>query len=136
MTQRVRRADGNVAHRVAHAAIGALALLTLAACGRGDTPAHTAGTAAGDPVAVLAREKACLNCHAIDRKLVGPSFADIATRYAGSAAAQPEVVALLARRIREGGSGSWGVVAMPASPGVTEAESQALAEWVLRQTPR
>jgi cytochrome c len=122
-----RRGRSNVAQRAAGAVLVGSVVAT--GCGRQDA----ANPPPADPVATLARQRACLNCHAIDRKLVGPSFADVSARYAGSAEAQPAVVALLAQRIREGGSGAWGVVAMPASPAVSPEESLTLARWVLEQ---
>jgi cytochrome c len=77
--------------------------------------------------AELARDKVCMGCHALDRKLIGPSFKDVAARYAG----QPDAVAKLAERIVKGGSGSWGAVPMPANPRLKPEEAQQLASWVL-----
>lgn len=75
----------------------------------------------------LARDKVCMGCHAVDRKLIGPSFKDVAARYAG----QPDAVARLSERIVKGGSGAWGVVPMPANPRIKPEEAQQLATWVL-----
>ncbi len=75
----------------------------------------------------LARDKRCLNCHAIDHKLVGPAFKDVARRYAG----QADAVARLADKIVKGGAGAWGPVPMPANPQVSPAEARLLATWVL-----
>ncbi len=75
----------------------------------------------------LARSKVCMGCHAVDRKLIGPSFKDVATRYAG----QPEAGARLAEKMIKGGSGAWGAVPMPANPKVTPDEARQLAQWVL-----
>lgn len=66
-------------------------------------------------------------CHAVDRKLVGPSFKDVAKRYAG----QKDVADKLASKIRQGGSGGWGAIPMPANTQVSEAEGKKLAAWVL-----
>jgi len=74
----------------------------------------------------LATSKNCLACHAIDRKLVGPSYQDVAARYAG----QKDAVSRLAEKIQKGGAGSWGPVPMPANP-VTPEEAKTLATWVL-----
>ncbi|MCA6217631.1 c-type cytochrome [Ideonella sp. B7] len=76
--------------------------------------------------AELATRKNCLACHAVDRKLVGPSYQDVAARYAG----QKDVVSRLAEKIQKGGAGAWGPVPMPANP-VTPEEAKALATWVL-----
>ena len=75
----------------------------------------------------LAQSSRCLACHQVDRKVVGPAFREVARRYAG----RPEAAALLARKIREGGSGAWGAVPMAANPHVSEADAKRLAQWVL-----
>ncbi|MFM2065245.1 MAG: hypothetical protein RLZZ584_154 [Pseudomonadota bacterium] len=75
----------------------------------------------------LAKSKACLACHAVDRKLVGPSFQDVAKKYTGQADAEAKVT----DSIRKGGSGKWGPVPMPGQPALTDAEIKTLATWVL-----
>ena len=75
----------------------------------------------------LARSKNCMACHAIDRKMVGPSFRDISARYAGD----NEAVARMATKIQRGGSGSWGAIPMPANPRISDADARALATWSL-----
>lgn len=75
----------------------------------------------------LAASKNCMACHAVEKKLVGPSFKDIATKYAG----QGDATAKLAGKIVKGGSGVWGPVPMPANNQVSEADAQKLATWVL-----
>ncbi len=77
----------------------------------------------------MVRSKKCMSCHALDQKLVGPAFKSVAEKYANDKDAE----ARLAKKIREGGSGVWGVVPMPANPEVNAAESQRLAHWVLTQ---
>lgn len=79
--------------------------------------------------AELARAKACLGCHDVQDKRVGPPFKAIAARYAGVPGAQQH----LANKIVSGGKGVWGVVVMPANPKITPAEAQQLAAWVLQQ---
>jgi len=76
---------------------------------------------------VLAASKNCLSCHAIDKKLVGPAYKDVAQKYAG----QKDAAAKLAAKIMKGGSGVWGAVPMPANTQVNEAEARKLATWVL-----
>ena len=76
---------------------------------------------------VLATSKNCMACHATDKKLVGPSYKDVATKYAG----QKDAVDKLATKIIKGGSGVWGPVPMPANAQVNEAEAKKLAAWVL-----
>ncbi|WP_180682717.1 c-type cytochrome [Tepidicella baoligensis] len=75
----------------------------------------------------LARSKNCMACHAVDKKLVGPSYKDISAKYAGD----PNAVARLATKIQRGGSGVWGAIPMPANPQVSDAEAQKLAAWSL-----
>ena len=75
----------------------------------------------------LANSKVCMGCHAVDRKIIGPSFKDVAARYAG----QPDAAARLAEKMIKGGSGAWGAVPMPANPKVTPEEARQLAAWVL-----
>lgn len=75
----------------------------------------------------LAKQKACLTCHAMDKKVVGPSFKDIAEKYK----AEKDGDKKLAARIRAGGSGVWGQIPMPANAAVNEAEALILAKWSL-----
>jgi len=75
----------------------------------------------------LAKAKNCLACHAVDKKLVGPAYKDVAAKYAND----KDAAAKLAKKIREGGVGVWGQVPMPANPQVNEAEAATLAKWVL-----
>lgn len=75
----------------------------------------------------LAKSKNCMACHAADKKLVGPSYQDIAKKYAGDAKA----VDTLATKIVKGGSGVWGAIPMPANAQVSEADAKKLASWVL-----
>ena len=77
----------------------------------------------------LAKSKNCMACHAVDKKLVGPSYKDVAKKYAGDAKA----VDALATKIVKGGSGVWGAIPMPANTQVSEAEAKKLAAWVLSQ---
>jgi cytochrome c len=75
----------------------------------------------------LATAKNCMACHAVDKKLVGPAYKDVAAKYAG----QKDAVDRLAAKIMKGGSGVWGPVPMPANVQVNEAEAKKLAAWVL-----
>ena len=77
----------------------------------------------------LAQKKNCMSCHAVDKKLVGPSYKDVAAKYAG----QKDAVDKLSQKVMKGGSGVWGPVPMPANPQVTEAEAKQLVQWVLGQ---
>ena len=84
-----------------------------------------AGAAWANPE--LAKARNCMNCHGLDRKIVGPAFKDVAARYAGKG----DVVPLLADKIVKGGGGAWGPVPMAANPGVSGDEARRLAAWVL-----
>ena len=75
----------------------------------------------------LAQKKNCLACHATDKKLVGPSYKDVAAKYAG----QKDAAAKLAEKIQKGGVGAWGQIPMPANPQVSADEAKTLAAWVL-----
>ncbi|MET0332343.1 MAG: c-type cytochrome [Dyella sp.] len=74
----------------------------------------------------------CLSCHAADRKLVGPSFQEIAERYA---AQQPQIVATLAHKIKQGGMGNWGQIPMLAHPQLADADIDAAVVWILAHQP-
>ena len=75
----------------------------------------------------LATKNACMACHAVDKKLVGPSYQDIAKKYAGDATAQ----AKLETKIKKGGSGVWGPVPMPPNVAVKDEDIKTLAKWIL-----
>lgn len=75
----------------------------------------------------LATSKNCMACHAVDKKLVGPSYKDIATKYAGQADAADK----LANKVVKGGSGAWGPVPMPANAQINDADAKKLVAWIL-----
>ena len=75
----------------------------------------------------LAQAKNCMSCHAVENKLVGPSYKDVAVKYKGDKTAADK----LATKIIKGGAGVWGPVPMPANAQVNEAEAKTLAAWVL-----
>jgi cytochrome c len=75
----------------------------------------------------LAQKNACMACHAVDKKLVGPSYQDVAKKYAG----QKDAEAMLAKSIKAGGMGKWGPSPMPAQPNLSEADAKTLAAWIL-----
>jgi cytochrome c len=77
----------------------------------------------------LATAKNCMACHAVATKLVGPSYKDVAAKYAG----QKDAVDKLAAKIVKGGSGVWGPVPMPANAQVNADEAKKLAAWVMTQ---
>jgi cytochrome c len=75
----------------------------------------------------LANSKNCMACHAVEKKLVGPSYKDIATKYAG----QADAVDKLSGKVIKGGSGVWGPVPMPANAQVSDADAKKLVTWIL-----
>jgi cytochrome c len=77
--------------------------------------------------AQLAEKKNCLACHQTDKKLVGPSYKDVAAKYAG----QKDAAGKLAEKIQKGGTGTWGQIPMPANPQVNADEAKTLATWIL-----
>jgi cytochrome c len=79
----------------------------------------------------VAAANACMGCHAVDRKLVGPSFQQIAAKYKGDAQAP----AKLARKVKDGGSGVWGMIPMPAHQSMSDVDIRAVVDWVLAGAP-
>ena len=77
--------------------------------------------------ATLAQANNCMSCHAPDKKLVGPSYQDIARKYAG----QKDVEAKLAAAMKNGSKGVWGELAMPPNANLKEEDAKTLAKWVL-----
>jgi cytochrome c len=79
--------------------------------------------------AKLAQDKACLSCHQVDKKLVGPSFKEIAAKYRADKGAN----ATLVKAVRAGSQGKWGQVPMPPNASVSEKEAQLLVKWIMSQ---
>lgn len=77
----------------------------------------------------LAKAKNCLACHAVDKKLVGPAYKEVAAKYAG----QKDAAATLAAKVQKGGVGVWGQVPMPPNPQVNADEAKKLVDWILSQ---
>ncbi len=75
----------------------------------------------------LAKSKNCMACHAVDKKLVGPAYKEVAKKYAG----QKDAEATLITHVMKGSKGVWGPVPMPANAQVNEAEAKKLVGWVL-----
>lgn len=99
-------------------AAGAVAVLAV--------PAHGMDAAAAK---ALAQKSACMGCHAVDKKMVGPAYKAIAEKYKGM---KPEE---LAASIKKGGAGKWGPVPMPAQAGLSDNDAKLLAEWILAGAP-
>jgi cytochrome c len=84
-----------------------------------------AGIASADQA--LAQKSACLTCHQVDKKLVGPSYKDVAKKYKGDAKAADHIVGV----IKKGSKGVWGQVPMPPHPQVSDENAKKLAAWIL-----
>ncbi len=85
----------------------------------------SAGAAQADEA--LAKSKNCLSCHAIDKKVVGPSYKDVAKKYTANDEA------MLAEKVIKGSKGVWGPVPMPPNPSVKPEEATKLVKWILSQ---
>ncbi|MCK2126910.1 c-type cytochrome [Thauera aromatica] len=79
--------------------------------------------------AELAKAKNCMACHAVDKKLVGPAYKDVAAKYAG----QADAAVKLATKVQKGGVGAWGQIPMPPNPQVNDADAKTLVAWILSQ---
>jgi cytochrome c len=77
----------------------------------------------------LAKKHACFACHAVDKKLVGPSYKDVAGKYKGDKGAE----ARLFDKVKKGSQGTWGQVPMPPNAAVPDADVRALVKWILSQ---
>jgi cytochrome c len=77
----------------------------------------------------LAKKHACFACHTLDKKMVGPSYKDVAAKYRGDKEAQ----AKLAAKVKNGSQGVWGNVPMPPNTAVPDADINALVKWILAQ---
>lgn len=75
----------------------------------------------------LAKKNNCLVCHAVDKKVVGPAYKEVAAKYKGNA----DAPALLADKIKKGGTGVWGQIPMPPNPNVSDDDIKALVSWIL-----
>jgi len=93
-------------------------------------PLLLAGLAVSLPVRAqeaLAKKYNCLACHAIDHKVVGPAYKDVAKKYAGQSGAEAKLI----EKVKKGGSGVWGPIPMPPNSAVPDADIKKLVEWVL-----
>lgn len=79
-----------------------------------------------DPAA-LAQSKGCMACHQVDTKLIGPSYKDVAAKYKDDAGAAD----MLAEKIKNGGTGTWGQIPMPPQASANDDEIKTLVAWIL-----
>ena len=82
--------------------------------------------AAAADASQLATKYNCQACHAVDKKVVGPGYKEVAAKYAGDAGA----AAKLEQKVKSGGSGVWGAIPMPPN-NVPDADLKTLVEWIL-----
>ena len=75
----------------------------------------------------LAKKNACTACHAVDKKIVGPAFKEVAAKYRNDKTAEAKLV----KKVKEGGVGVWGQVPMPPNSTVSDKDIQTLVKWVL-----
>ena len=93
------------------------------------TLAYTSNAVAADPKAAeaLAKNNGCFACHAVDKKLVGPSYKDIAAKYRNDKQAEAKLV----QKVKAGGKGVWGDVPMPPNAHVKDEEIRTIVQWIL-----
>lgn len=91
----------------------AAALLTLSAAASADQ--------------ALAQKNACMSCHGVDKKIVGPAYKDVAKKYAGDKTAEAKLLA----KVKAGGKGVWGEIPMPPNPQVSDADAKKIIAWIL-----
>ena len=75
----------------------------------------------------LLKEKACLSCHTLDKKLVGPAYKEVAAKYKS----RKDAEAYLSKKIKEGSTGVWGPIPMPPNGTVADDEARTLAKYIL-----
>ena len=75
----------------------------------------------------LAAKSKCMTCHQVDKKVLGPSFKEIAAKYKGDKTAEAKLV----EKVKKGGVGAWGQIPMPANAQVSDADVKALVKWIL-----
>ena len=77
----------------------------------------------------LAKKHNCFACHAVDKKVVGPSYKEVAAKYASDKGAEAKLI----DKVKKGGAGVWGQVPMPPNASVPDADVKALVSWILGQ---
>ena len=83
------------------------------------------GAASADQA--MAQKNACMSCHGVDKKIVGPAFKDVAKKYAGDKTAEAKLLA----KVKAGGKGVWGDIPMPPNPQVSDADAKKIIAWIL-----
>jgi cytochrome c len=86
-----------------------------------------AGAAVADELEDMMKKNGCNACHAEDKKVIGPSYKDVANKYKGDATA----AAKLAEKVKKGGSGVWGPIPMPPNPNVKDDDVKKMVQLIL-----
>jgi len=102
---------------LAAATLAALTLLSQPALAALDTAAAEA----------MMKKDNCATCHAIDKKILGPAYKDVAAKYRGD----KDALSKLSKKVKEGGAGVWGPVPMPPNSAVSDADIKELVTWIL-----
>ncbi len=87
----------------------------------------SAGAATANEDEDLAKKSACMACHKMEGKLVGPGYKEVAKKYAGDAGAEAKLIA----KVKGGGSGVWGAIPMPPNAAISDADVKKLVKWIL-----
>lgn len=99
------------------------ALLAMSLYAAGNAYAAVDATAAQ----ALAQKSACMTCHAMDKKVVGPGYKEVSAKYKGDKTAEVKLI----KKVKDGGSGAWGNIPMPPNPQVKEEDIKTIVQWVL-----
>ena len=83
------------------------------------------GVASADQA--LAQKNACMSCHGVDKKIVGPAFKEVSAKYKGDKTAHDKLVA----KVKAGGKGVWGQIPMPPNPQVKDEDLDKIVTWIL-----
>src|SRR5690606_4177838 len=103
------------------------ALITMVAAAASLMLAGQAGAADAKAAQALAQKSGCLACHSVDKKLIGPSYKDVAAKYKGDKGAKAKLIA----KVKNGGSGVWGPIPMPANTQVKDDDIKTMVQWIL-----
>ena len=88
------------------------------------TSAHAADASAGE---ALAKSSGCLACHTTDKKLIGPSYKDVADKYRGNKGAEADLI----KKVKNGSKGVWGDIPMTPNPHVKDEDIKTIVQWIL-----
>ena len=88
---------------------------------------YAAGDLTDAQVQAMAQKNGCMACHGVGNKIVGPAYKDVAAKYKGDKGAESKLI----QKVRNGGSGVWGSMAMPAHPEMNKKDIKTLVRWVL-----